>query len=124
MRVSKIGDPSQSPTTTALVVVEASLMADTVPGLTKRLRDAKSSVRVRAAQALSMLGAEAHEAIPALIEVLQDDESYVQQWTATALGSIGPMARASVPALTEALLDDDQYVRDEASRALDRILEN
>lgn len=100
---------------------EGPLMADIVPSLIDGLRDVESSVRVRAAQAIGILGDKAEEAVPGLIEALKDEESYVRQWSAVALGSIGPKARAAIPALTEALLDDDQFVRDEASRALDRI---
>jgi len=97
------------------------LVADIVPPLIESLRDAESSVRVRAAQAIGILGAKAEEAVPGLIKDLRDEESYVRQWSAMALGSIGPKARAAIPALTEALLDDDEFVRDEASQALDSI---
>ena len=97
------------------------LMVDILPDLIDGLRDGQSPVRVRAAQALGILGDKAVAAVPALIEALKDEESYVRQWAAAALGSIGPKTRTAIPALTEALLDDDQFVRDEASKALDRV---
>lgn len=92
-----------------------------VPVLIDALSDSESSVRVRTAQALCLLGERAQLAVPALTEALKDEESFVRQWVATALGAIGPSAEAAIPALTESLLDDDEFVRDEASLAIDSI---
>ena len=97
------------------------LIMNTVPVLIDGLADRESTVRVRTAQALCLLGERAQLAVPALIEALHDHESYVRQWSATALGAVGSGAVEAIPALTEALLDEDEFVRDEASRAIDAI---
>jgi HEAT repeat protein len=78
-------------------------------------------VRLRAAEALGNMGADAAPAVPALIATLPDETPSVRSGVAFALGHIGPAAADAVPALVELLQDENREVRSMASVALGRI---
>jgi HEAT repeat protein len=77
--------------------------------------------RVRAANALSQLGPEAHRAIPDLIELLDDGEPLVRWAAASTLAQFGPASRDALPALQKLAKDPDPHVRDAADWAIDEI---
>lgn len=88
------------------------------PALTSALKDRDGMVRLRAADALGMIGCGAVEAVPALAAALEDPDEIVRSHTARALGKIGT---AAVPALLTALKNPDSDVRWHAAEALGMI---
>jgi HEAT repeat protein len=89
-----------------------------VSGLVEALKHDDSSVRHRAAGALSRLGAEAKAAVPALIEALGHWDSMTRAAAAGALGAIGPDSREAISVLERALTDADPVVKMCAASAL------
>ncbi len=69
------------------LVVAQEDISSRVQALIEDLKDPKSYVRTRAAQALGRIGP---DAVPALIEALKDLEPRVRYGAAQALGRIGP----------------------------------
>lgn len=69
-----------------------------VEALAEAVAGEEVSVKVRAADALAILGEGAKGAVPALLEVLSDEEPWVRSSASAALVAIG---KEAVPALTE-----------------------
>jgi long-subunit acyl-CoA synthetase (AMP-forming)/HEAT repeat protein/dienelactone hydrolase len=79
-------------------------------------------IRLTAADALGMIGAEAHMAVLALIKALQDENYWVRQAAAIALGEMRTASKTSVPGLIKLLKEDDHpHGRSAAAEALGKI---
>jgi HEAT repeat protein len=82
------------------------------------LTDPNASVRLAAADALSLIGPTPTD-LPALLVVLKDPAG--REPAARAIGRLGPAAREAVPRLAELLGDNDTRVRVAAADALGQI---
>jgi hypothetical protein len=116
-------------------IEEALQRRGAVPGLADIFPDVEQAVadfaealgdpdprrRVRAANSLGSMGAQAQAAVPVLVSALDDREASVRVAAANALARIGPGAEAAIPRLTEALAETDAAVRAAASEALEQI---
>jgi len=68
-----------------------------LPGLTKALTDERPLIRREAANAISLMGAQAKSAVPALTATLKDEKNpRVIQELVTALAEIGPDASSAI----------------------------
>jgi HEAT repeat protein len=76
---------------------------------------------VRAAEALTDVGAHSDVAAKALVGSLADKDIKVRREAAVALWRMGPGAKAAVPALGKALADEDVKVRRDAAATLWRV---
>lgn len=108
---------------TALAKISPEVLRDQIPRLARVLKsqEAKSSVRVSAAEALASLGADAAPGVPALVDALQDRDNYVRFAVTRALGDVGPAAKAAIPALSDAMKDGNSLVRRNAAIAVWKI---
>ncbi|MGH8579511.1 MAG: HEAT repeat domain-containing protein [Gammaproteobacteria bacterium] len=82
-----------------------------VKGLVSQLSSQSGQTRIRAAEALGGLGADAALAAPALTRALRDREHEMRWTAALALGRIGAGAAKATPALVQALGDSSPHVR-------------
>lgn len=82
-----------------------------VKGLVSQLSNQNGRARIRAAEALGRLGADAALAVPALTRALRDREHEMRWSAALALGRIGAPAATATPALVRALDDSSPHVR-------------
>lgn len=118
------------------LVVAAALFTTTVQGqdatvvpqpdpaiqnLISGLSAASEASRVKAADELATMGANAAPAIPALVTALSSSDVELRWRAARALGAIGPSAGAAVPDLTKALGDTLPKTRAYAAYALGQI---
>jgi HEAT repeat protein len=77
--------------------------APAVPALMQALQSSDVQVRVKAADVLGRMGADATDAVPELVRLLDDPDERVRKTAARALGRIGPAAQAAIPALLRSL---------------------
>lgn len=97
------------------------LGTDVVPVLASALSERLVHRRRVAAEALSMIGANAASAQASLTTGLADSDPAVRLYCARTLGLMGPNAKKSAPSLQKALKDSVITVRLEAGLALWRI---
>jgi hypothetical protein len=96
----------------------AAIGADAVPSLMELLNSSSAHLRLRAMEALGMVGVAAEPAIPMLLKNLQDSDLEIRQRAADALGWIGRQPDLVVPALIKALNDPDSGVKCYAADSL------
>jgi hypothetical protein len=98
---------------TCLISVCASVHAEDVDGLARKLSDPDISIRIEVATSLGKMGEAASPAVPALILALKQaykdmssfENSELRKAAAIALGEIGPKAKDAVPLLEYAIKD-------------------
>jgi HEAT repeat protein len=88
----------------------AAIGADGVAPLVELFADPSPSLRVRAVQALGLVGGAAEPAVPALIRTLNDPNLDVRIGAADALGGIARQPDLAIPALIAALTDPEEGV--------------
>lgn len=95
-----------------------------VPKLVSLLEDPSFMIRLRAVQALGLIGGkDAASAVPVLVRMLNQEEHFTE-FVVETLGLIGSEARASIPKLVELLRDGEfhnRHVRFRAAVALCQI---
>ncbi|MEI6423585.1 MAG: HEAT repeat domain-containing protein, partial [Lentisphaerota bacterium] len=111
-------DPASKPVVAVTPVNISPAEAEDVAALIKDLGSKDNSIRSRALENLSKLGA---RGVPPIIEAFMNTNSLVRKGAAEVLGNIGNVAPEVVTALVKALLDRDAYVRKSASDALGKI---
>jgi HEAT repeat protein len=99
----------------------ASLRAEDVAELAKRLKSADVTARRGAAKSLQEFGPAAAAAVPDLTAALRDKDAYVRRFAAQALAAVGPDAREALPALKALLGDRHKEVVDAAAEALGKV---
>jgi HEAT repeat protein len=95
---------------------------DTVPDLTKLLKDARMPVRLKAAAALVRIDRQqAKVAVPVLCEGLKNGSLQDRLQTVQVLGQIGPEGNDAVVPLLEVLIDAEPNLRNLAGMSLTQI---
>ncbi len=95
-----------------------------VPALVATLDDADSRVRVRGAEILGTLRAQAHRCVVPLSRRLTDPEAEVRVAAANALSGFGPAGSAATKALMLAASERNLRVAVAATRAVGRVAES
>jgi HEAT repeat protein len=101
----------------ALAPSRGAVAASALPVLLATADDRNHPDRLRAIEALGMLGPLAAPAVPTLVRALTE-EGPARSRSVQALGRIGPAAKEAVPALREALLSPQASTRARAAIAL------
>jgi len=104
---------------------------ESIPPLTRALKDPDIQMRRNAALVLTDLGGgyftelrpslDTQEALPDLIEALEDPDRDVRAWAAQAIAEIGPNAKDAIPFLITLLRDAEEGPRNSSCIALGRI---
>ncbi len=94
---------------------------DSVAELTKLTASGPVAERVRAINALALLGPRGASAVPALAELLKDKDASIRSHAAFALGRIGAASKPVATDLLELFVDSDPAVRRAAVQAVSRI---
>lgn len=81
-----------------LVLVAVARGGEEISNVVQQLKDKNANVRMKAAESLGRMGANARQAVPDLIDCLDDKAAGMRMKAIKALGEIG--AKEAVPALS------------------------